>query len=111
MATDVTDDAGREAGLELALMLMGKMSTDASFTTNALLDGYKTDYEKAQATIRAIRAQVEGLCSGPWMPSTAALMDALWPNAEAIEYHKGRPDVGPMIGVHAWDGGQYGTVD
>jgi hypothetical protein len=105
----MTDD-GREQGLELALLLMQRNATDAQWTTNALVESFQNSTQKAEATLRAVRAQVEELCSGPYAPSTAALMRALWPSEATVEYYTDQPDHGPAIAVHAWEGSQYGGV-
>jgi hypothetical protein len=107
----MSDDEGREAGLELALMLTGKMAADAAFTTNSLIDGLEQRAKSAEAELRAVRAQVEELCSGPYAPSTAALMKALWPSQDSIDYFDTQPTQGPAILVHAWEGGTYGGDD
>lgn len=95
-------------GLEVALWCTQRMAADAAFTTNALLDGYQHQLAKAEATLRAVRRRIEELCSGPYAPSTVALMDALWPTESAIAYWADEPDEGPVVSVRAWEGGRYG---
>lgn len=103
----MTED-GREQGLELALMLMQRNATDAQWMTNTLVESFENSAKKAEATLRAVRAQIEELCSGPYAPSTCALTNALWPSEATIEYYADQPDLGPVVGVHAWEGGRYG---
>lgn len=69
----------------LMFACMEQMSRDAEFTTNALLDSYKHQAEKAQATLDLVRDRISELLSGPYMPTSHALANALWPLEAEIE--------------------------
>jgi hypothetical protein len=80
-----TSKTEREEGLEFALQLMGASSEQLAKTTNTLLDNYKYQAETAEATLKAIREQIEVLFMHPWQPSQHAIEKALWPSEEFID--------------------------
>lgn len=69
---------------DLLLATFGQMNKDREFTTNALIDSYKSSHEEAQATLDAIRWGVKDLISGDFMPTPSALFRALYPTDEMI---------------------------
>lgn len=78
----------REEGLEFALQLMGASSEALANTTNTLLDNLTAERDELRAEIAAMRHGVELLLNGQWMPTSDALLRALWPSADAIDRFK-----------------------
>lgn len=70
---------------DLIAAILGQMSRDAAYTTNALLEGYRTDFYRAQATLAAIRHRMAELFSGDYMPAEHAIIRALHPSDELIQ--------------------------
>lgn len=70
---------------ELLGAIFSQMSSDRAYTTNALLDNYKGQAEKAEATLDAIRWKVEVLLDGDYMPTPTALLRAMWPSDDLIK--------------------------
>lgn len=87
----MTQKTEREEGLELALRLMGASSEALAGTTNTLIDNLTAERDELRAELHAIRDRIEGLMSGPYMPSSDSIRLALWPSAATIE--KFRPAV------------------
>lgn len=73
------------AAAEFIVRIMQKNAIDTAWTTNQLLDSYKTRAEEAEATIAMIRAGIGALLDGPYMPATHAIEAALWPSSEQVQ--------------------------
>ena len=73
------DEQDYDDGTRLMIAIMQQNARDAAFTTNALLEGYKRDYEEAKATVQAIRRGIIDLFAGGYMPTESAIMRALYP--------------------------------
>lgn len=79
-------DAG--IGLEtlgFILQLQANSSAESAHITNELLDKYMADAKFQKAKVELIQAGVDELLSGPWMPTTGALVRALYPSNEQVE--------------------------
>jgi hypothetical protein len=74
--------------LGLVVELMRRNASNAAWTTNQLLDGYRADLATRTAELAAIRAGVSALLAGPWMPTSDAIRDALYPAAEVIDLYR-----------------------
>ncbi len=75
--TEVDNDA-----TALIINIMQQNAKDAAYTTNALLEGYKRDYERAEATVQAIRRAILNLFDGPYAPSQNSIIAALYPDVD-----------------------------
>lgn len=62
--------------------ILTQMNRDRAFTTNALIDGYRTQAEQAEATLAAIRDRITELFEGPYAPNPMAILRALYPSDE-----------------------------
>jgi len=69
----------------LMASILGQMSRDAQFTTNALIDGLEYQEAHLRATLELIRAQIFDLLDGPYMPMPILLKKALYPPEEIIQ--------------------------
>lgn len=78
----------REKGLELALTLMGASAEGLAHTTNTLLDNLTAERDELRAELSAIREVIDGMLSGPYMPTPDAIRLALWPSAHTINKFK-----------------------
>jgi hypothetical protein len=65
--------------------LMEKSATETAWATNQVLDAAERKAKRAQATLDLVRERISKLIKGPWMPTTDALRNALWPFDEEIE--------------------------
>lgn len=72
----------------LVARILEANSRGLAHTTNTLIDNLTHQAETAEATIRAIREEVELLLSGSYMPTPAAILKALWPSEEFIDHHR-----------------------
>jgi len=79
----------REEGLELALTLMGASAEGLAHTTNTLIDNLTAERDELRAELAAIREGIDGMLSGPYMPTSDAIRLALYPSAAAIEKRQG----------------------
>lgn len=72
--------------------LVGQILTaQAEFTrqvTDSLVDSLTKDRDRAEATIAAIRAGVEALFDGPWVPTPEAILAALYPSVEVVAQYR-----------------------
>jgi hypothetical protein len=69
----------------LILNIMQQNARDANFTTEALMNGYRNSQLRAEATIHAIRWNVQKLFKDGYQPSESAILNAIWPTHEQIE--------------------------
>lgn len=65
--------------------VLSQMIADGHATTNALIDALTARATRAEAELDAVRAGVTGLLSGRYMPTPAAIQQALWPDAETVD--------------------------
>ena len=63
----------------LALELLRGTAEAASYTAQQLAEAYQRELATAQATLAAIRGEVQRLLDGPYMPSATALLSVLYP--------------------------------
>lgn len=77
------------ASMELVVRIMQQNAKDAAWTTNELLDAYKSRAEKAETTIALIRARIGALLDGPYMPTSHAIEAALWPSDKQVQDWRG----------------------
>ena len=75
----------REQGLEFALQLMGASVDGLAQTTNTLIDNLTAQLEYEHARSEAVADQIERLVAGPYMPTPAAILQALWPSEATIK--------------------------
>lgn len=68
----------------LVAQILEQNSKDLAWTTNTLIDNLTVERDELQAEIKAVRAAVEVLLSGPYMPMPDAIRLALWPSAHSI---------------------------
>lgn len=80
------------AAAELVVRIMQKNAADAAWTTNQLLDAYKDRAERAEATLGLIRANIQALLAGPYMPTSHAIEAALWPDNEQVQDWRGEQE-------------------
>lgn len=69
----------------LVAQVLEANSKGLAWTTNTLIDNLTHQAETAEATLKAIREQIELLFSGPYAPSQNAVLRALWPSEEYID--------------------------
>lgn len=62
--------------------IMTQMARDSAYTTNTLLDSYRTQAEQAQATLAAIRDRITELFEQPYAPNPIMILRALYPTNE-----------------------------
>lgn len=62
--------------------IMTQMARDSAYTTNTLLDSYRTQAEQAQATLDAIRDRIIELFEQPYAPNPLTVLRALYPTNE-----------------------------
>ncbi len=80
---DLEDAPGGEA-LDLISTLTQASSDQLAFTTNALIDSLTDRAEVAERTLDAVRGRIETLLAGPWQPSSAAILRALYPRVSDL---------------------------
>ena len=66
-------------------LVMQQMLNDAHATSGALIDSLMRQNREMRATLAAIRAGVETSFDGPYQPSAATVLSALWPSAEFVD--------------------------
>lgn len=78
----------------LVAELMTASLTMSHNTTNTYIDIIESQLKATRAELDAVRAGVNDLISGPWMPTPAAIRSALYPSEGAVrlaseerEYH------------------------
>lgn len=64
--------------------VLSAMFKDTAATTDALLDSYKHRADRAEAELWLVREQIGRLLEGPYMPTSQALLAALWPSDNAV---------------------------
>ena len=69
----------------LMAAVVTQMFKDSEFTTNALLDSYEHQAQMAEVTLELVRGRIGDLLSGDYMPTSHALVAALWPSDALIE--------------------------
>lgn len=57
---------------------------DYAGTTQTLIESYQADIAELRATLGAIRQRIGHLLSGPYMPTPAVLLDALYPDPSSL---------------------------
>jgi hypothetical protein len=62
-----------------------RMFEDTASTTTNVIEMFKRDEARLKAELWLIRDQVGRLLEGPWMPTSHALMEALYPSRDAVE--------------------------
>ena len=88
MNDTATEKTEREQGLELALHLMGASAEGLAKTTNTLIDNLTAERDELQAELKAVRHGIELLLEGNWMPTSEALLRALWPSADMVDRYR-----------------------
>lgn len=73
------------AAMELIVRIMQQSAKDAAWTSNQLIDAYKEQAERAEATIALIRDSIQALYDAPWTPSQQSVLAALWPSRHAVD--------------------------
>lgn len=68
----------------LVAQLMTASMSQTAATTNAVIDSLTEQRDRAEAELAAIRADVESLLTGPYMPMPDAIWRALNPSDERI---------------------------
>jgi len=72
----------------LVARILERNSKDLAWTTNTLVDNLTAERDELSAELKAIRDAVDGLLSGPYMPTPVSIRLALWPSAHAINKFK-----------------------
>lgn len=72
----------------LVVQILQQSSADLAYTTNKLIEGYQHSSETYCATVDAIRDRIQSMLSGPYAPSSAALLSALYPSEEIVNLYK-----------------------
>jgi hypothetical protein len=67
--------------MPIVTLVMQQMLNDAHATSNTLIQSLMGQNAEMRATLAAIRTGVEKLFDGPYQPSAAAVLSALWPSA------------------------------
>jgi hypothetical protein len=80
--TETTNAPDEAAGL-IALLVQANAS-QLAWTTNQLIEGLTEQAARAEATLAAVRANIEDLLSGRFAPTDAAILSALYPTAAEI---------------------------
>lgn len=86
------NSGGNAANLIAALVEQN--AKDAAWTANTLIESYRQQAIRAESTLAAIRDRVGHLLSGDYMPTSTALIRALYPSEELIRFYSGeaQPD-------------------
>lgn len=71
---------------DLVTRLMAVSANDLAFTTNALLGAHERRADQAEVTLQLVRDGILDLIEGKWMPTTHALVKALYPGADEVAY-------------------------
>jgi hypothetical protein len=77
----------------LVAQLLEANMTQTHAVTNAVIDNLTRNRDEANATLAAIRAGVFRLLSGPYMPTSEAIREALWPSADMVNAHRKAEEV------------------
>lgn len=72
---------------KMVLQIMEQSSKDLAYTTNKLIDNLTYDRDQLQATLSAVRDEIDALLRGPFMPTPDRLLKALWPSDQLIAKH------------------------
>lgn len=72
----------------LVAQILEANSRGLARTTNMLIDSLTAQLDEAQATNKAIREGIDALFAGPYMPTPAMVLSALWPPEEAIDRYR-----------------------
>lgn len=80
----MTNDSKQALIDPLVVQILQQQSADLAYTTNALVEGLQHSSDMYSATVDAIRDRIQSLLEGPYMPSPAALLIALYPSEAAI---------------------------
>lgn len=70
--------------------VMTAMMSQTHATTNNLIDSLTSQLADSRATVDAIRAGVQGLFDGPYMPMPDSVLAALYPSEQVCD--RFRPD-------------------
>lgn len=65
--------------------VLTRMFEDTAATTTNVIEMFKRDEARLKAELWLIREQIGTLLDGPWMPTSHALMAALYPSRAAVE--------------------------
>jgi hypothetical protein len=79
VSEELPDDV---AGLVAQLMLHSSQQT--THLLDGLMKGYRRDYERTRAELRAVRNKVSLACSQPWAPDPDYIIGALYPSEQEI---------------------------
>lgn len=73
------------SAMELVIRIIQANAESASHIGNQLVEAYKEQAERAEATIALIRSGIADLYDALWAPSQQAVFAALWPSSTAID--------------------------
>lgn len=74
-----------EAELPLVAQLMHASHEATNAASQAVIDSLQWDVDRLQAQQQLITSAIHKLCDGKWMPTTGALLAALFPTRDAVE--------------------------
>lgn len=72
--------------MEFLAPLLEKNATGLAFTTNTLIDNLEREVCERSAELYLIRDRIQELLTGDYMPTSHALLAALWPTMEHIGF-------------------------
>ena len=72
----------------LVAQILEQNSRNLAFTTNALIDNLTARLDEERAELAAVRDEIQRLLAGSWMPTSDALIRALYPAGSTINSYK-----------------------
>lgn len=74
----------------LLAALVEQNARDAAYTTNTLIESYRSERDTLAATLKAIRCEFAAAMGGQYMPSPGRLLECIYPSDTTIdEYREG----------------------
>ena len=69
----------------LVAQIITANATATAAATDSVIDHLEYRVKRAEATLAIVRERIGHLHSGPWQPSQASVLAALWPSDERID--------------------------
>ena len=69
----------------LVAQIIAASASATADATNDVINHLEYRLHRAEAELATIRQQISDLHSGPWQPSQASVLEALWPSQALID--------------------------